>query len=181
MNYFVFRYEKEHVKPSKRSGRITARLFGWINGAGVGELTDVGEGRFNAEKYVEILDEVFIPSVRAMLFPDRMPFSLVQDNSPIHSARIVKLWFQEHPEISLLPHPPRSPDLNPIEHIWATMTKMCTENVTHRTRSSVLRSATMAWEELRKPDGQELAHSLVTSMPYRLNAVLAAGGGYTHY
>lgn len=181
MNYFVYRYEKEHVKATKRSGRITVGMFGWISGPGVGELTDVGEGRFTAEKYVEILEEVLLPSVRAVLFPDRMPFSLVQDNSPIHSARIVKLWFQDHPEISVLPHPPRSPDLNPIEHIWATMTKMCSENVTHRTRSSVIRSAHAAWEELRQPHGQELAHSLVTSMPNRLNAVLAAGGGYTKY
>ncbi|KAK3888513.1 hypothetical protein Pcinc_007428 [Petrolisthes cinctipes] len=175
------RYEKEYVKPTKRRGRISAGLFGWIDGAGVSELTDVGEGRFTCEKYVEILDEVLLPSVRALLFPYTLPFTLVQDNSPIHTSRIVKLWFHNHPEITVMPHPPRSPDLNPIEHIWAVMTKTCAKDVARHNRSAVVRSAQMAWEELRVPEGQELTQSLVASMPRRLNSVLAAGGGYTKY
>ncbi|KAK3888414.1 hypothetical protein Pcinc_007542 [Petrolisthes cinctipes] len=155
------RYEKEYFKPTKRSGRISAGLFGWISGAGVGELTDVGEGRFTGEKCVEILDEVLLPSVRALLFPDTMPFTLVQDNSPIHTSRIVKLYFHNHPEITVMPHPPRSPDLNPIEHnIWAVMAKTCAKDVARHNRSAVVRSAQRAWEELRVPDGQELINTI---------------------
>ncbi len=58
-------------------------------------------------------------------------------------------------KITVMPHPPRSPDLN---------------------RSAVVSSAQREWEE-----GQELTQSLVSSMPRRLNSVLTAGGGYTLY
>lgn len=175
------RYEQENVIATKRSGRITAGLFGWMCAAGVGELTDVGEGRFTSDKYVEILDEVLLPSVQALLFPGRTPFSLLQDNSPIHTGRVVRTWFEEHPQITVLPHPPRSPDLNPIEHIWAAMTRLCGEHDGRRARGTVVRSALRAWEDLRRPEGQCLAESLVMSMRTRLNDVLAAGGGYTKY
>lgn len=172
----------EHVRPSRRSGRITAGLFGWISAAGVGELADVGEGRFTAAKYVEMLDEVLLPSVTRLLFPDAAPFYFVQDTSPIHTANVVKSWFHEHPDITLLPHPPKSPDLNPIEHIWAAMTRKCAQNnVSQRSRAAVVRSALMAWEELRTPEGQALTQSVVASMPNRLNSVIDAGGGHTKY
>lgn len=99
----------------------------------------------------------------------------------MHTSRIVEVWFHNHPEITVLPHPPRSPDLNPIEHVWAVMTKMCAENDARHNRAAVVRSAQKAWEELRAPKGQELPQSLVASMPRRLNSVLADGGGYTKY
>ena len=68
-----FRYEAEHVVETRRSGRVTAGLFGWMNTSGLGELADVGPGRFTGEKYVEIL-EALLPSVQTWLFPDNEPF-----------------------------------------------------------------------------------------------------------
>ncbi|KAH0557569.1 hypothetical protein KQX54_008410 [Cotesia glomerata] len=43
--------------------------------------------------------------------------TFMHDNSPVHTAAIVKEWFNQHPDVHLLPHPPYSPDLNPIENI----------------------------------------------------------------
>ena len=42
---------------------------------GVGELTDI-DGKFTAEKYIEILEEVMLPSVReyALPYPERIIF-----------------------------------------------------------------------------------------------------------
>jgi hypothetical protein len=41
----------------------------------------------------------------------------MQDNAPIHMARIITNWFRDS-GIPLMQHPPYSPDLNPIEHVW---------------------------------------------------------------
>lgn len=166
---------------TRRSGRVSAALVGWMHASGVGELADVGPGRFTGAQYVEILEEVVLPSVQALLFPEGEPFYLLQDNSPIHTSRVVNEWFGQHPYITLMPHPPKSPDLNPIEHIWAAMNRNMPERDQDRSRAVVVRNALQAWENLRRPAGQTLTSSLVASMPTRLNAVLAAGGGYTGY
>lgn len=129
--FLLFRYESHHVERDRRSGRVCAGLFGWIHAGGVGKLVDVGPGQFTGEKYVEILDEVLLPSVRMLQFPDTTEFYLLQDNSPIHKSRTVKASFPEHPEIKVLPHPPRSLDINPTEHIWAAMVKHANEIEVH--------------------------------------------------
>jgi transposase len=40
----------------------------------------------------------------------------MQDNAPIHTARVVKEWFEMN-GIDTIDWPPYSLDLNPIEHI----------------------------------------------------------------
>ena len=167
---------------TQRSGRVCVGVFGWIHASGVGELADTGPGRFTGDGYVELLEDVMLPTVRAMLFPDQTPFHLVQDNSPIHTSRVVRTWFQEHPEITLVPHPPRSADLNPIEHVWAEMVKKGRpDRIRQRSRERLLENALLSWEQLRLPEGRALTQSLVASMPSRLNDVIGAGGGYTGY
>ena len=44
----------------------------------------------------------------------------MQDNAPIHKARIVTEWLENY-RIPTLEWPPYSPDLNPIEHAWARL------------------------------------------------------------
>ncbi|KAK3880780.1 hypothetical protein Pcinc_014761 [Petrolisthes cinctipes] len=91
-------------------------------------------------------------------------------------------WMSWHPDIKVLPHHPKSPDQNPIEHIWAAMTRRCAQNNDNqRSRSALIRNALTAWEELSKPEGQALTQSVVASMPSRLNSVLDEGGGHTKY
>ena len=71
---------------------------------------------FTGEQYIDILEDVLLPTVRAMALPAPEPIFLVQDNSPLHKFRVVDAWFNDHPEFVRLIWPARSPDLNPIEH-----------------------------------------------------------------
>ena len=63
------------------------------------------EGRFTADQYVEILEEVMLPSVRryTLPYPERIIF--MHDNCLIHKARVVNQWFREQPKIDLLDWP----------------------------------------------------------------------------
>ena len=43
-----------------------------------------------------------------------------QDNAPVHTASVVTEWLEQH-NIQIDEHPPYSPDLNPIEHVWVVL------------------------------------------------------------
>ena len=62
------RYDSQNIYEEARSGHITCNVWGWIHLYGVGELAHISR-RFNAEEYLEILEEVMVPSVRAMTLP----------------------------------------------------------------------------------------------------------------
>jgi len=54
----------------------------------------------------------------------------MQDGAPAHTAYSVRDWLEEN-NIRLLDWCPRSPDLNPIENIWAYMdTHLARINIT---------------------------------------------------
>ena len=46
--------------------------------------------------------------------------TFMQDNAPIHTAKRVSAWVKDR-AIPVLDWAPYSPDLNPIEHVWAYM------------------------------------------------------------
>jgi hypothetical protein len=109
----------------------------------------------------------------------------MQDNAPIHNARIVK-EFLEDLAVNVMDWPPYSPDLNPIEHCWFPL-----KNNMHTVQAGVLLNATgrdgirsalgqvlpVAWEEIK----EEHLLKLIKSMKKRVAAVIKADGWYTKY
>lgn len=71
------RYDPQNVFQEARSGHVTANIWGWVSVNSVGEMTDI-EGRFTAEKYLEIL-EVILPTLRTYThpYPEKIVFMQV--------------------------------------------------------------------------------------------------------
>lgn len=144
---------------------------------GVGELANI-EGRLTADKYIEILEEVMLPSVRAyaLPYPERIIF--MQDNAPIHTARTVRRWIEEQPDVEVLPWPSKSCDLNPIENVWGNIARTW-ESGMERSARNLFTHTVQAWEAYRgKP---QIIHNHVASMPKRLQQVIEKQGGWTKY
>lgn len=171
------RYLAQHIQPNKRSGRISAAYWGWMSHAGPGELVRVNR-RFSALDYVQVLEDVMLPSVR-VIYPDG-PILFVQDNSPIHTARIVREWFADHNEIINIQWPARSPDLNPIENLWAAAVRQWQdlENVNVRNENELHNNIMAVWERLRTTN---ICENLVNSMSRRLLECIESEGFYTRY
>ena len=70
------------------------------------------EGRNNAERYVEILEE-FLPQVKADMEAAGISNPVFTQDNPYRAL----IWLQEA-GWEVADHPACSPGLNPIEHVW---------------------------------------------------------------
>uniref|UniRef100_A0A8C7GGU9 Tc1-like transposase DDE domain-containing protein n=1 Tax=Oncorhynchus kisutch TaxID=8019 RepID=A0A8C7GGU9_ONCKI len=132
---------------------------------------DVISGNLNAVHYRE---DILLPHVVPFLqaHPD---MTLQHDNATSQTARSVCDYLQDR-NVSVLPWPAKSPDLNPNEHVW--------DLLEWRVRARAIparnvRELAGAWvEEWGNISQQELTN-LVQSMRRRCTAVLNAAGGHT--
>ena len=102
----------------------------------------------------------------------------LQDGAPCHRSKVVSNWFKEKPHIQLIKWPGNSPDLNPIENVWAWMKMQLQES--HLTNLDQLKEEITRLWVMRMQDSQVL-RNLVESMPKRLQEVIERGGNTTHY
>lgn len=172
------RLDPKYVVPDAHSGRISIAYHGWMTAYGVGELTEVSP-HMNAEEYIDILENVIVPSIR-ILFPEEdMPIiRFVHDNSAVHTSWLVRQWLLEHPFMQALNWPAKSPDLNPIENIWAIVTRSWVPG-RDRTRAALAEQTVRSWEGMRlRP---EICEAAVINMNERLQAVIDNNGWWTKY
>ncbi|KAK3896200.1 hypothetical protein Pcinc_000122 [Petrolisthes cinctipes] len=171
------RYAEQNIYQEPGSGHVTCNVWGWIGLNGVGEVTQI-QGKFNADQYLEILEEVVLPSVRCYAIPYPENIVFMQDNCPVHTARVVRRWFEEQPQLELLPWPSNSPDLNPIENVWANITNVW-EPTQERSLQQLMRHMETKWEVLRRKP--QLIYNMVASVPDRLQSVVNNNGDWTRF
>ncbi|GFX99285.1 transposable element Tc1 transposase [Trichonephila clavipes] len=57
-----------------------------------------------------------------------------QDNFISHKSQLATGWLDEHPsDFSVINWPPRSPDLNPVEHLWDVLKQGVKDHLTVQT------------------------------------------------
>lgn len=172
------RLRENCVVATQHSGRISCNFWGCCSIYGVGVLRQVGP-RFNSEAYVELLENDFLPYVDR-IFPanEYEEVKIIQDNHPIHRSQLTMEWFERHPRLFLLPHPPYSPDLNPIENLWAKVVRDWRSGA-DRNLAALIDHALRSWEDTG--DRPEVVSNMILSMPRRLQAVIDNQGFWTKY
>jgi hypothetical protein len=93
-----------------------------------------------------------------------------QDNVVVHTTKIVREWFGNQP-FCVLEWPAQSPDLNPIEHVWASIKRRL------NSYSSPPSGIPQLWERVQEvffSISLEECKRLYASMPDRIAAVLVA-------
>lgn len=100
----------------------------------------------------------------------------MQDNAPCHKAKRVMKWLQNK-KVDVLEWPGNSPDLNPIEELWANM-KLKLQEKNTSTPQQLVEALRDIWVHNIDLD---YCRSLSDSMPKRIAAILKAHGGHTKY
>ncbi len=158
--------------PTVKHGGGSIMLWGCFSAAGTGRLVAI-EGKMNAAKYRDILDENLLQSTQDLRMGRRFTFQ--QDNDPKHTAKITKEWLHNN-SVTVLEWPSQSPDLNPIEHLWRDL-KMAVHQRLPSNLTELERICKEEWQRIPK----SRCEKLVASFPKSLMAVLNQKGASTKY
>lgn len=132
---------------------------------------------YTAKSYQKALTEGLLPHYD----PTR---HFQQDNAKIHICASTEEWLQAR-QISWIEWPAHSPDLNPIEHVWAAlkrnMKRMFPDVWELKKNQLDIEEFTRCLREAWWVIDQACIDGLIRGMPRRLRAVKKARGWYTKY
>ncbi|KAI3361900.1 hypothetical protein L3Q82_002220 [Scortum barcoo] len=141
-------------------------VWGGISLGGRTALHVLARGSLTAIRY---RDEILRPLVRPYAGAVGPGFLLMQDNARPHVAGVCQQFLQDE-GIDAMDWPARSPDLNPIEHIWDIMSRSIHQrHVAPQTVQELADALVQVWEEIP----QETIRHLIRSMP----RLVCWGGG----
>lgn len=165
------RFTRNCVLEVDNFGGGSVMVWGAISCARKTQLVHI-PGNLNAVRYT---DEVLTPHMLPVMDLRREIFQ--HDNARPHTARAT-VEFLANQNVTVLPWPAKSPDLNPIEHLW--------DDLDRRVRSrhpapQTLQELQQALEQEWRRIPQNRIRRLIVSMPRRVRAVLQVNGGHNRY
>ena len=177
--------------PKFASGRVSVMFWGAITYYGKSPLVVLTwpdiviqkngtpkKGGFTNKQYAEqILRKALPDFLEDQIQYAGHDFIVVEDGAPPHKGPFVREAKAAIP-FTNLPHPASSPDLNPIEHMWAILKKRIWDIPgAHNSRQNIIAAATEAWNSI----SMEEVRKLIDSMDHRVEAIFASNGGPTKY
>jgi len=160
------------INPTVQGGGFSVMFWGCFSRGVVGKLT-VCDGSINATEYKKLLEDVVIPEINA----SEKDLIYMQDNAPCHKAKVVMEYLDEM-NVETMNWPPQSPDLNPIENLWAIIKeKLYREKLFPRNKAELIDRVFTIWDELEP----ELMERLADSFIKRLKLVVKSKGKWIKY
>jgi DDE superfamily endonuclease len=177
------KWDHDMIDAQKLGKQISIMIWGAIFLSGRSDLVVIERDEeapregYSARSYLTVLRDQ-IPRIYE---PGKV---FMQDGAAIHTARLITEWL-EGEAIATLKWPVYSPDLNPIENLWAILKRMINERypdlINMRASQAALEHFRDCINECWHDIPQEIIDSLIKSMDSRVNHVMAAKGWQTKY
>lgn len=163
------------VKGTVKFGGGSLMMWGCMTAQGVGYACHI-DGHMDADTYTHILNTELLQTVDYYGL-DVDSFIFQQDNDPKHTSKQALNWLASK-GIQLLEWLAQSPDLNPIEHLWAYLKRRLAEYDSEpKGILELLERVDTEWNKIPP----HICRDLIRSMPERIQAVLKTKGGFTKY
>ena len=170
----VWRFKNHKIITRIVKHPAKVHVWGCFSNKGFGKLYCF-KSNLNGPLLTKIYSKALVPSAKAWFGKNTSKWTLQEDNDPKHRSKISTAWKCSN-GITTLDWPSQSPDLNPIENVWAFMKHKLKKNPVDSVDSLVRRLRSI-WNSLSK----DYAKNLVNSMPKRLEAVVLSKGDWTVY
>lgn len=161
------------VQERDRFGGGSVLVWGGILANNKTHLIIIREN-LNARRYV---DHVLAPEVIPFLARHGPGLTFQHDNATPHAARLTTDFLNAN-GVNVMPWPSRSPDINPIEHLWDELGRRV-RNQAHQpqTIQDMERALVEAWRRIPA----NVIRRLTQSMRRRCQAVINSRGAHTRY
>jgi DDE superfamily endonuclease len=182
------KYAIKNIKGKTKYGDISQMIWGCFVGSKLGPIVFI-DTTVTKEVYIDVLNSIFVPFIDALMADGMTNIIFQQDNARPHSAKLTQQWLSntavQH-NFTIMQWPPNSPDMNPIEQLWAHL-----KLELHRRYpdTSALSGSPDAIRKVLKQRlleiwwdiGEDVLMKLIESMPDRVRALIHAGGWYTEF
>jgi transposase len=150
-------------------------VWGCITYKGEGYACSLPSG-IDSETYVTVLDDYVVPTMKC--YRMKVEDSIFQhDNAPVHTARIVQSFINQS-NINTMKWPAKSPDLNPMEHVWTYVRR---ELDKYPEEPKTLKDLWDRVQEVWANIPINYLHSLYESMPRRIVSLYKNKGRHIDY
>ncbi|CAK9819131.1 Transposable element Tc3 transposase [Anthophora quadrimaculata] len=165
--------KEERIFSRRQHGGGSVMIWGAISSKGVVDLK-VLKGRQNSKTYLEILK---MAKIRIFDVVRDNQWIFQQDNAAIHTAKLVKNWFEEQ-GITCLEWPALSPDVNIIENVWGYLSRnVYINNTQFSSREELINAIKKEWNNIPL----SYIETLYKSLPNRIFQIINNNGGCTKY
>jgi transposase len=179
-NTQLVRYKAGSPRPSRPMVKHPYKVHVWGAFSRQGPIGVVlFTGKMNSAKYREILQSQLLPNA----YRAGNGWRFQQDNAPTHTARLIRQFFVVN-NVPVIDWPANSPDLNPIENLWAILKGKVEEKVNDWVREKKILGADdfqgiiqREWDNI----DQNVFFNLADSMSGRVNMVIEKKGYTINY